>query len=76
MLPVYNPHRDYRFEYVHEALDFIEENFCRKGCAHATDGEYPSIGCPFEVDNLLIMERVEVIRDAGNDGLICTGFEG
>lgn len=67
----YIPRRDYRFEYMTEAMTNIEENSCSLGCVHAEmDNEYLSITCP--VMNKIWDEKpIEEFEDAGDEGLFC-----
>ena len=75
--PVFIPRRDYRFEYATDAIEFIEANFCSKGCKFATgDIDYPSIDCHTDIDRILLLEQVPTIVDADERGLICTAYEG
>lgn len=75
--PVFIPRRDYRFEYAEDALEFIEINFCSKGCKFSCgDIDYPSMGCVTMVDELLLEIPVKTIVDADERGLICTAYEG
>lgn len=77
----YTAHRDERFQYVTEVIQFIEENQCevcrfRKSPAewdadHAV--EYPM--CP-EIESTLIAEKpVEELDDKGSAGVVCSRFK-
>lgn len=78
---MYKPTRDYRFEYIWDAMAFIEDNQCRT-CAfgklndpdenknHAF--EYPMC---YEIEGEFITEEpVEAIDDCGDEGLVCTKY--
>lgn len=65
----YIPRRDYRFEYVFEAMKHVEERDC-KDCIFAVPGEYPM--CLPISSMFLTEEPVEEIDDLGDDGLRCT----
>ena len=75
--PVFVPRRDYRFEYAEDALEFIEDNFCSKGCKFACgDLEFPSSGCYTLPENICFEIPVPTIVDADVRGLICKAYEG
>lgn len=76
---MYAPKRDHRFEYLWDAMAFIEENQC-VSCAfgklndpdedssHAA--EYPMC---YKIEGEFIMEEpVEAIDDRGDEGVVCT----
>ena len=77
----YTAHRDHRFEYVTDVMDFIEDNQC-KVCrfrknpnewdrAHAE--EYPMC---LEIEPKVITEEpVEELDDAGPLGVVCSLFK-
>lgn len=78
---MYTPGRDARFEYLWDAINFIEENQCRT-CAfsklndpdenreHAE--EYPMC---YEIEAAMLTEQpVEAIDDCGDDGVVCTKY--
>lgn len=70
---MYKPHRDYRFEYLFDAMDFIEENQCVSCKFKETrDEEYPmcdEISIPF-----INEEAIEEIDDLGDKGLVCRRY--
>lgn len=66
---MYKPHRDYRFEYLYEAMEHIEETQCID-CKFVEPGEYPM--CVEISGKFLMEEPIEEIEDLGNDGLRCT----
>jgi hypothetical protein len=68
---MYRAHRDYRFEYVTDAIDYLEERQC-SACVFREEGEYPM--CLEISGNLIIEEPVEEISDLGRDGLFCTKY--
>lgn len=79
---MYTPHRDSRFEYVWDVMQFIEENQCRNNCAfsklndHDEDKshaeEYPMC---YEIEGAIILEEpVAALDDHGDDGVVCTKF--
>lgn len=76
----YKAHRDERFEYLWDAMHFIEENQCRTCAysklvtdpgAHAED--YPMC---WNIEAQIIAEDglVSALEDAGNDGIVCTEY--
>jgi hypothetical protein len=75
----YTPSRDYRFEYIHDAIHFIEENQCRS-CTFkkdtATDGlhavDYPMC---YEVEGEFYLEEpMDIIDDRGDAGIVCLKY--
>ena len=80
MPEIYKPHRDRRFEYVWEAISFIERNQCVT-CKFSKIGdedwpdqehanEYPMCG---QIEGEFITEvPIPAIEDRGDDGLFCT----
>lgn len=71
---VYTAHRDYRFEYVMEAMNHVEVSQCFE-CKFRKDDndEYPmcyEIEAPF-----MLEEPVEEIDDLGDKGLLCKKFQ-
>lgn len=70
---MYKPHRDERFHYAHEALQFIEELQC-KACAFKETDD-PSMPMCLEIAGRFFDEEpIEEIDDLGNDGLRCTKY--
>lgn len=65
----YVPRRDYRFEYLWEAMSFIEERQCNS-CAFKSDRpEYPMC---FEIESRFIAEEPVVeVEDLDDEGLVC-----
>ena len=71
---MYHPHRDYRFEYVWEAMAFVEDNQCRDCQFRKTDSDAYGPMC-YEVEAAFMMEEPVVeIDDLGESGLHCTKF--
>lgn len=77
-LPIYEPGRDHRFEYGTDAIQWMEDNWCRRGpegCRHAdVHDEFPSSSCPLHLMRWLAYKQVPQVRDAGNDGLVCLSY--
>lgn len=71
---MYRPQRDHRFEYVHDAIHFIEQYQCGACVFRRTDDEeYPMC---FEVSGTFYLEEpMEEIDDLGNDGLTCKKYK-
>lgn len=79
---MYEPKRDSRFEYIWDAMHFVEEMQC-KGCAfsklqdesqdpeHAS--EYPM--CYKIEAKFLLEEPVIELDDVGTHGVVCTLFK-
>lgn len=70
----YIPRRDYRFEYLTEVMDFVEERQCHD-CAFKSDrDDYPMC---FEVEGELFAENgpVEALDDLGDEGVVCTRYK-
>lgn len=79
---MYTPHRDGRFHYLWDLMEFIEDNQCRKNCAFsklndpdtAADhaNEYPMC---YEIEGAIITEEpVADLDDHGDDGVVCTRY--
>jgi hypothetical protein len=68
---MYRPHRDYRFEYVTDAINHIEQLQCGS-CVFREEGEYPM--CLPISGNIILEEPVEEINDLGRAGLVCTKY--
>lgn len=68
---MYRPHRDYRFEYVFEAMSFVENNQC-KTCVFREEGEYPM--CLPISGQFILEEPVEEIDDLDERGIACTKY--
>lgn len=72
----YTPRRDHRFEYIWEAMSFVEENQCSSCMLRGDQDEYPMMGCTFGIDVKFIDEvPIEEIDDLGNDGISCHKYE-
>lgn len=68
----YKPRRDYRFEYLWDAIKFIEERQCNNCVFKSDRPEYPMC---FEIEAQLIEEKpVDEIDDLGDDGIVCRLF--
>lgn len=69
----YTAHRDYRFEYAVDVIEFIEERQCVT-CKFQFDD--PSIPMCWEISSdILVQEPVEELDDLGNDGIVCRKYE-
>lgn len=69
----YTPRRDERFEYVWDVMRFVEDKQC-KSCAFMfnRDDEYFMCG---EIEyELMEMNVVPELDDAGSDGVVCTRY--
>lgn len=79
---MYTPHRDGRFHYLWDLMQFIEREQCRS-CMfsklndpdedkdHAE--EYPMC---YEIEGAIITEEpVEALDDRGTDGVVCTRYK-
>ncbi len=69
---MYIPRRDYRFEYVTEAMEFVEVQECST-CVFREEGEYPM--CLPIAAKMTLEEPVEEINDLGDDGISCTKYK-
>lgn len=68
---MYTAHRDGRFYYVSDVIEFIEERQCSADCIFAY--EDPEFAMCFEVTgDLLLEEPSKSLDDAGSDGVVCT----
>lgn len=71
---MYTPHRDERFYYVHEALQFVEEMQCKACLFKETDD--PDMPMCMETSSKFIMEEPIVeVDDHGDDGIVCTKYQ-
>ena len=71
---MYQPKRDYRFEYMHEALNHVEDNQCRECVFRKPDPNAYGPMC-VEIEAQFIMEEPIIeIDDLGDSGLHCTKF--
>jgi hypothetical protein len=69
---MYKPHRDSRFEYVWEVMEFIETRQCVTCAYKAGLEETPMCG---PIENELIMEKpVADLDDVGDDGVVCRRY--
>lgn len=69
----YKPHRDHRFEYATDAINFIEERQCATCVFKEDEEEYPM--CYEFSGEILLEHTVEEIDDLGDEGLICRKYE-
>lgn len=70
----YTPHRDPRFEYVHEAIEFIEETQCRVCVFRRTDDDDYPMCFPVSGD-FYLEEPMDYITDLEDQGLVCQKFK-
>lgn len=75
MTTPYKPRRDYRFEYVYEAMTFIEDRQCVT-CVFNVGGDYPMC---FEVSEWFLradedFEPIPDVDDRGDEGVVCTRY--
>lgn len=78
----YKPHRDSRFEYVWEAISFVEENQCRT-CIHSklfepdTDKDHAEdFPMCWEIEGEFISEEpIQDVMDYGKDGIWCRRWQ-
>lgn len=69
---MYTPHRDERFDYIWELMEFIEETQCGT-CAFKSD-RFENPMC-FEIEAEIIDEKpVADLDDKGSDGVECTRY--
>lgn len=66
---VYTPQRDRRFEYVTDAISWLEESQCNT-CVFREEGEFSM--CLKISGQMILEEPVEEIDDQGDNGLLCT----
>ena len=76
MREVYKPSRDYRFEYLWDAMSFIEEHQCT-GCVFGgidhPDPDYPMC---WNISNKMMEEKpMEEIDDLGDQGIRCNIYK-
>lgn len=77
---MYEPYRDYRFEYIWDVINFIEENQCRN-CVFSklvTDpgshaNEYPMCWA-IEAEIMAENGPVAALDDHGDDGVVCRDY--
>lgn len=68
----YIPRRDYRFEYIWEAMSYLEDHQCST-CKFAEPGEYPM--CIEVASFFLAEEPVEAVDDNDDEGIECRKYE-
>lgn len=75
----YKPRRDYRFEYIWDAIAWVEDNQCRSCIhrkseqSHSFNDEYPMC---HEVEADFVEEKpVQAVEDLGDEGLLCTRYQ-
>lgn len=69
----YKPRRDYRFEYVAEAIEFVETYQCFSCVHREEDSEFPM--CVEFSTGLLLEQTNPEIIDQGELGIRCTKHE-
>jgi len=65
----YTTHRDHRFGYFHELLEFIEAGQCFDCVFRNDDPEMPMC---HEIAGAIVTEMP--VEDVGNDGIVCTKY--
>lgn len=70
---MYIPKRDSRFEYVHEALFFIENNQCETCVFRQLDDEEMPM-CLEISGKFFLEEPIVEVDDLGSDGIVCTKY--
>lgn len=72
---MYTPHRDYRFEYIWEAMAFVEKRQCLTCVKRDDDPNYPMCS---DVAEFFFAEIVAIpmVDDRGDEGIVCTIYEG
>lgn len=70
----YVPKRDYRFEYIYDAINFVEEYQC-KTCRFRKEDNDEDPMC-YEVEAAVIAEDgpVEALDDIGEHGVVCVKY--
>ena len=70
----YIPRRDYRFEYIWDAIKFVEEYQCVT-CRFRKDADSEFPMC-FEVEAAIMAEDgpVEALDDLGDSGVVCVKY--
>ena len=69
---MYRAHRDYRFEYAHDVVQFIEAYQCHNCAFRQADNEDPM--CDEIAIGLLMEEPLEALDDRGEHGVVCTRY--
>lgn len=69
---MYTAHRDYRFEYAHDVVHFIEEYQCGNCAFRKTDDE--DTMCDEIAIGLLLQEPLADLDDKGDAGVVCTRY--
>jgi len=68
----YTAHRNHRFQYAHEVIEFIEAGQCFDCVFRNDDPEMPMF---HEIAGSIVTEMpVEELEDVGNDGIVCTKY--
>jgi hypothetical protein len=69
---LYKAHRDYRFEYAHDVVHFIEEEQCFDCVFKNSDKD--DMMCDEIAIGLILEEPLADLDDRGNDGVVCTKY--
>lgn len=69
---MYVPKRDQRFEYVTDAMNWVEKTQCNT-CVFREEGEYPM--CLPVATKITLEKPVEEIDDQGDNGLLCLKYK-
>ena len=71
---MYKPHRDERFDYVWEVMEFIEERQCKTCAFRVPEQRSEYAMCEEIAAELIEMRAVEALDDRGDDGVVCTSY--
>jgi hypothetical protein len=70
---MYRAHRDYRFEYAHDVIYFLEEHQCGTCVFRNDDPEMPMC---FEIAGAIVTEEpVAEIQDMDDQGVWCQKYK-
>ena len=78
---MYKPHRDERYEYLSDLMEFIESNQCHQCLFSKTVSDPSAAALEFpmceEVEGELLSEAsLDFLDDRGNDGVVCMKYVG
>jgi hypothetical protein len=74
-MQAYIPRRDHRFEYIYEAMQYVEQKQCKNCIKRDDDPNYPMCS---DVAEFFFAEIVSIpmVEDHGEYGIFCNIFEG